>query len=536
MAPKQTYGSRGQQWHPDFISYIEMIAAHPNYSGMPDAFTEDGRVQWEAPSNRQSGKYRDTHHHRRDWWRTKAQEVKIAEGSPQWISRTAKLIHPTKKKPCKRCGRVLELAYVYPQDRLLRRFQALPAFDGQFQFQPLEPIDELVTRLVDHHGDGILDELPGVFDGPLPVPNLGRNLRSWLDWLRTTLIPAEPAFLSPGAMSNAPDRFDGFHSFNLCCRGKPDTGRHRSNLSTYVTDRRAFEFWNDGDRIAADCLMGHIRTALRKVDCINGHQGPCSADHTGPLSLGFCHRPEFQLMCRPCNSGKNNRLSRRDVQALLAAQAAGEQVISWHSQAVWEARKLSVVDDETALRLTKLLRDNRRSAMFILGQVAESGYFSFLCTLLHLEKADADVQISESTVDAGTVRATKIIRRPRNTRYSTIQKARRVRIAFDSLSSYTSKERRNSFVVVPAIQGHLTRAERALSAQSAAVRELDRRIASALKSKSDGSLQRLVDAITDADDPAFARAFREIEEAMDAVGTELGKRWAGERYDRTKRT
>lgn len=53
----RTYGGRNQEWHPDFIQYVEFIANHPVYEGMPDAFTDEGLVQWEAPSNRSSGKY-----------------------------------------------------------------------------------------------------------------------------------------------------------------------------------------------------------------------------------------------------------------------------------------------------------------------------------------------------------------------------------------------------------------------------------------------------------------------------------------------
>src|SRR5688572_25252527 len=109
MAKKKSYGSKGQQWDQAVIQYMEEIAGDPRYAGMPDARTDDGRVQWEAPSNRRSGRFKDTHHKRRDWWRRKAEELGIPLDSPQWISRVAKALHPTKQKPCKRCGRVLEL-------------------------------------------------------------------------------------------------------------------------------------------------------------------------------------------------------------------------------------------------------------------------------------------------------------------------------------------------------------------------------------------------------------------------------------------
>src|SRR3989344_1701512 len=55
------------------------------------------------------------------------------------------------------------------------------------------------------------------------------------------ICPNKRNSLSAGAMSNAPDRLDGYHTYNLCCRSKQDTGRHKSNLARYGEDRRAYE-------------------------------------------------------------------------------------------------------------------------------------------------------------------------------------------------------------------------------------------------------------------------------------------------------
>ena len=55
------YGSKGQSWNPDFVAYMVEIATHPIYAGMPDAVKDDGKIQWEAPSNRSGGQYQDTH-------------------------------------------------------------------------------------------------------------------------------------------------------------------------------------------------------------------------------------------------------------------------------------------------------------------------------------------------------------------------------------------------------------------------------------------------------------------------------------------
>lgn len=142
------YGSRGEQWHPNFIEYMNLIANNKAYKGMPDAFKDDGLIQWEAPSNRKAGKYKDTHHKRREWWRQKAKEIGIdPDSGSQWISRTAKLIHPTGKKVCKRCGGSMEIAYCYPNNLLLSRVGKLNYIDEEFDLNPLEPISSLILRL-----------------------------------------------------------------------------------------------------------------------------------------------------------------------------------------------------------------------------------------------------------------------------------------------------------------------------------------------------------------------------------------------------
>lgn len=218
VGDSSSYGSKGQEWHPDFIAYMNDIATHPVYAGMPDAIKEDGKIQWEAPSNRKSGKYKDTHHKRREWWRKKAISIGVDPNCGTWISETAKQIHPIGEKPCKRCGRSMQIAYAYPNGHLITRIKK--EFGSKFECDVLEPITEMVQRLVDTFNQDVLQKLPSLFaTGSIDVPDLGKNLDEWLTWIEEQYIPNEPSMLSPGAMSNAPDRFEGFHSFNLCCRG-----------------------------------------------------------------------------------------------------------------------------------------------------------------------------------------------------------------------------------------------------------------------------------------------------------------------------
>jgi Alw26I/Eco31I/Esp3I family type II restriction endonuclease len=540
MPARKNYGSRGQQWHPDFVAYMNFIANHPSYAGMPDAFVDEGKIQWEAPSNRGTGRFKDTHHRRRDWWRAKARGMGISTESEQWISRCAKRLHPTGRKPCKRCGRVLELRYTYPGKILLGRVVKLRCLPAGFTLETLETISDLVRRLHTACGNELLAHLPALFRAKgLSVPESFASVERCIEWLERDYIPAEPSLLSPGAMSNAPDRFDGFHSFNLCCRGAADTGRHQSSLARYVTDRRVFEYWADGDWIAADRLMGIVRAEFRASACLNGHAGPCDADHIGPISLGFTHRPEFQMLCKACNSAKNNRMTLADVEHLRRLEATGTEIISWHSSALWNLRKGSVVDDESALRLSKLLRDNRHTFMAALQQVEQAGRFAFLLFLLNLHFADFDVEFAELSVAAHLTRFAEMKTTRRTTKYAAEQKARRCRIALRALHDYFAKANRSAHVVsTAAIEGKVKQALDLLGAQPETFQRLDTETARLLRRTSDDALEsglrRLVKKLPANWPVEFLRAKAFLGEAMALTAAELARRWDNERYVRAE--
>jgi Alw26I/Eco31I/Esp3I family type II restriction endonuclease len=538
MSKSPQYGSKGQSWHPEFIRYMEFIANHETYRGMPDAFNEENKIQWEAPSNRSSGKYKDTHHKRREWWRRKAVSISINPESAKWISRTARQVHPTLKKPCKRCGRVMELRYIYPSSTLLKRLIKMGYVDESFPLEPFERITDLVTRLVEVFGDSVFSYLPDLLQtSEVSPPNLEPSLPDWLNWIEKEYVPQEPSILSPGAMSNAPDRFDGFHSFNQCCRSSADKGRSQSNLKAYTTDRRVFEYWTEGNWIAADRLMGRIRADFSGEPCFNGHPGPCSADHVGPLSLGFTHRPEFQLLCKSCNSAKNNRMSLREVVHLRKVEADGETVISWHSKALWDLRKDAVLDEETALRFSKILRDNRHTLMSVLQRIADAGHFTFLATFLELEYAEQKVEFVTLHVENHITQFDRISYLPRETKYVEEQKARRCRVAFESLRDYFRKTTRNAYVVTtPQIEGGIVNTLEFLERSSSEIQELDKQISELLSSSSEvlaeKSFRTIVERIPMEHHVNFVEAKNEIAMVMQLAAVELSNQWNSDRYVR----
>lgn len=439
------YGSKGQEWAPEFVKYMDEIVSHPVYAGMPDAIKEDGKIQWEAPSNRGGGKYQYTYNRRLEWWKYKAQSIGIDTNQNQWISRTAKIIHPTKEKPCKRCGQIMKIGYYYPTSNLIKRF--LMQYGEEFELSGTESIISVVKRAYSFEGDKLFKRFSTLFlakNITIPTP---LNLADAIVWLENKYIPLEPSTLSPGAMSNAPDRFDGFHSFNKCCRDKADTGRHTENLKTYTSDRRVFEFWSEGNWAAADRLMGLIKTQFKNEACADGGDGPPTADHIGPLSLGFCHRPEFQLLSRSANSAKNNRMTLSDVQNLLATERRGERVISWYAVELWNRLKLGIITDEDALVLSKMLRDNQKIAMHILWLLFVKKKFAFLASLLELIHAEYDYNFIGLHVDKFITSYERLEASPKSPQYAAEQKSRRIRIAFEALHAYGQKDNRHRFIL-----------------------------------------------------------------------------------------
>jgi hypothetical protein len=137
----------------------------------------------------------------------------------------------------------------------------------------------------------------------------------------------------------------------------------------------------------------------------------------------------------------------REVVHLREVEAKGESVISWHSKALWDLRKEEVLDDETALRLSKLLRDNRHTLMSILQRIADAEHFTFLGTFLELEYAEQEVKFVNLRVENHITQLDQITYFPSVTKYADEQKARRCRVAFESLRNYFRKESRNTYVV-----------------------------------------------------------------------------------------
>lgn len=531
-----------------FLQYEEEIVNDPVYAGMPDLRHDDGTIQWEAPSNRGSGVFQFSHDKRYQWWINKASEVGINTSEDKWISKVAKKIHPTKLHPCKVCGRIMDIRYCYLSANFMKRVKKLPFYDEQVDMDEITHITDFIASFTDTYGDKAYDALPELLkcSQVKSIPTLPHDLSSWTDWINSEYIPKEPSMLGPGAMSNAPDRLDGFHTYDRCCRPTADKGRSKENLASYSTDRRAFENWSDGNWIQANNLMGYINSnsELKKQQCANHstgsfHPRPCSADHIGPISLGFSHRPEFQLLCKPCNSAKNNRMYYSDVQHLISVEEGGSTVTTWYAAPIWQRCKQKVYDKESALKLSRIMRDNRNIAMMLLADFVKHDEFLFLLTLLNLNYADYDYEIDPTTLNVNNQIVTvEFISKPSTLRYVNIQKIRKIRVAFSSLIDYANKENRNGFMYTNDEIEHLKQqAFSTLSSVNTFLSNKNKDLKSAISNEAttDTDLEiflQNIDYTELLDVPQFKEVKNLLVKIMSIVADALSSKWDDSRYSR----
>lgn len=445
--------------HPKFVEYEKAIVTNPAYEGMPDVYGANGEIQWEAPSNRGKGRFQYTHDRRLAWWKQKAQMLGISTEEKRWISKTAKKIHPTKKKPCAICGNVMDIRYCYLSSTFITKLEKnLPYLSrDDIQYDECTSIIDFVLDFASVYGDDCLPDLADILkckaiDEYVPVNQLGSDANKWIEWLQKVYIPSEPKYLGPGAMSNAPDRLDGFHTYNRCCRTKQDSGRSKENLKSYATDRRAFELWVDGNWVTANKAMGIIRkeSEIQDKPCYNQikdrqkHAKPITADHIGPISLGFCHRPVFRLLCQSCNSQKNNRMYLSDVEKLKEFEKDGHKIVSWYAAPIWNILKEKVKTTDDALKLSRVMRDNRFNALNLLSKLYQTNAAtSFMLTLLHLEYANKQYTLRKPWTIEDSVIEINFSEKEASSKYSLIHKIRRIRIGFESLQKYSEKKNRN---------------------------------------------------------------------------------------------
>lgn len=416
-------------WSPKFERYTEMIVSHPNYKGLFYERDKNGRIKWVVTGKSKDGLCRQA------WWDERCIEhnIPIQKGCYAIIAR---IMHPTKKHVCQCCGRELSILYEYPGQRLVSKLNKLFDWDITSTTYTIKEIIEKAAK--ENNG---LKRICALLDIPTDM-----NLKSTIEYVYQNLVEKADGRLSPGVMSNSPDRFDGFHSDGLCCRAITDKGRHEGNMKTYTQDRRAYEEWSDGDYNLANRLMGEFNKH-EPMECpVCGRIESMTADHIGPISLGFCHSKHFAPMCSACNSSKNNRFTKSDVDELIKIEKRGGQVISWHSKAIWDAVKHTINNDADAKFVSSVMAKCHQNVLNILSIIYDKTGPKFLMRYLNPKYSLVDYRFEN--VDLHHLENLKIIASPLDSKNKRKNQERYIRIAFKSLEEFSNKKNRKNYFLI----------------------------------------------------------------------------------------
>lgn len=428
-----------RNWHPDFRAYTEMIVNHPNYKGLFYERAEDGRVKWVVTGKSQKGQLRQA------WWDEQCRilNIPIEKGC---YATAARKLHPTKVKVCQCCGKTLSILYEYPNKNLLKKINA------HFGLT----LNQTDCTIKDIIGQNCMNKADTLFwidtfglkltksDLDVTIAALRQKI---IDLVYKDFVDKCQSPLSPGVMSNCPDRFDGFHSDGLCCREKTDKGRHADNMKTYTQDRRAYEEWADGDFNLANRLMGEFKKGSKTYVCPKcGKRRKMTADHIGPISLGFCHSTNFAPLCQSCNSSKNNRFTKSDVDKLIALENSGKTVISWHSKVIWDALKTKVKNDEDAKKLSHIMVQCHQNVLKLFSKIYTTCGTEYLERFLHPEFAFYDYRFDD--FNPLHLEHLNIIKKELDSANKRKNAERYKRVAFESLDDFDDKANRKITFVI----------------------------------------------------------------------------------------
>ena len=187
--------------------------------------------------------------------------------------------------------------------------------------------------------------------------------------------------------------------------------------------------------------MGEFQKDNKLYECPNCHHiRKMSADHIGPISLGFRHHIYFKPLCSSCNSSKNNRFTYSDVKELLEIEQRNEDVISWHSKHIWDKVKFLVVDDSTAKTASNIMASARQNVLYLLSTIYQRTGKEFLRRYLHPAYSLTDHRFEDfDPFDLGKL---KIKQKTLTSKNKLKNQERASRVPFESLEEFAAKDNR----------------------------------------------------------------------------------------------
>lgn len=325
----------------------------------------------------------------------------------------------------------MSIYYHYPNTNFLKTLNRTFHSD----FTTCDHISDIWDELIDR---GVPENELAQFlitKGNLSLDCATSSKEAIIDALEYTCRKGNKKCLGPGAMSNFPDRFDGFHSYNRCCRGSQDKGRSKANLKSYTKDRRAYEYWSDGNIHAANLFMH------------SAFFDGTSADHIGPISLGFVHDSHYlQPMSSGDNSAKRDRLQISDIERIIQTEErTGVYPMSWQSRLIWEYIRAHYQQspEKVPAIYRNALKQNMSNFMFVLYTILQTCPFhgeSFLITAFlkpHCKYFEYTYQFNK----LGDI----IDQKPRHyTERNKNETDRYSRIAIDAVWNYHNKDNRQT--------------------------------------------------------------------------------------------
>jgi Alw26I/Eco31I/Esp3I family type II restriction endonuclease len=406
---------------------MNMLVRHPNFAGMPNAIGADDRINWQVSSGKKTSFFKD-YTARRSWWVEKADSLALPgdENGQERFTLAARIINPTGYRPCRLCGEERNVGYFYLSHLGVRAFQRV---SPSLTLRKMMPVTEALEAMTTNQLKDVSELFPDRAEA-FAEWGVSRKAFEVTNYMRSRL-------LSPGYMGNPPDRLDGFHDYcSVTCRAKQDPGRSTENMRSYMKDRRAFEYWAEGDWNLAQDLYnqagpGACRVCGQELERV-------SPDHVGPLSCGFAQIPFFEPLCSPHNSSKQRRLSADDVQRLINYELRNDtSVMSWYSRAYWDSHKGGATTKAGSLALSNRLRSRQDIYLRCLEILRRSGQYVFLRSLLQPDCALNSYTFGN--LNRGTFAFDSIHVSPEKTnqRYSLARRS--VRIALDSLIDYAAK-------------------------------------------------------------------------------------------------